>query len=132
MASNPQITPQQEAALVKAYKDGPDDLQAHGIHVGSEKYMFLRPVDDSFYGKKGVRSAPRYSLPPNGSNAWAHFASLFWPLHLYAYFTLQGDGICVTKSGKAILVGAYKEPILPADANKVVEDMAAYLVSVGF
>ncbi|KAK9895434.1 Profilin/allergen [Cystobasidium minutum MCA 4210] len=91
-----QITPEQEAALVKAYKQGPDDLQAHGIHIGKEKYMFLRPVEDSFYGKKG------------------------------------GDGICVTKSGKAILVGEYKEPIMPADANKVVEDMAAYLVSVGF
>lgn len=90
------IRPDEEAALIKAYKSGPDQLQEHGIHIGGTKYMFLRPVDNSFYGKKG------------------------------------GDGICVTKSGKAILVGVYKEGTQPAEANKVVEDMAAYLVSVGF
>lgn len=78
MACIPQITPEQEAALVKAYKDGPDDLQAHGIHIGSEKYMFLRPVDDSFYGKKGVRSVPRDLLSSNVSNFCPHFALLSW------------------------------------------------------
>lgn len=50
-----QITSEQEQALIKAFKDGPDELQSNGIKVGDEKYMFLRPVDNSFYGKKGVR-----------------------------------------------------------------------------
>lgn len=46
--------------------------------------------------------------------------------------TMQGDGICITKSDKAILIGKYKEGVQPADANEVVEKLAAYLVSVGF
>lgn len=51
-----QIQPQEEQALINAFKSGPDQLQAHGIHIGGTKYMFLRPNGDSFYGKKGVRS----------------------------------------------------------------------------
>jgi hypothetical protein len=49
-----QVTPEQERALIQAYKSGPDQLQANGIHLGNTKYMFLRPVENSFYGKKGV------------------------------------------------------------------------------
>lgn len=49
-----QVTPEQEQALITAFKSGPDALQASGIKVGDNKYMFLRPQGDSFYGKKGV------------------------------------------------------------------------------
>ena len=48
------MTPEQEQALITAFKSGPDALQASGIKVGDNKYMFLRPQGDSFYGKKGV------------------------------------------------------------------------------
>ena len=51
-----QVTPEQEQALITAFKSGPDALQASGIKVGDNKYMFLRPQGDSFYGKKGVSS----------------------------------------------------------------------------
>lgn len=40
--------------MIKAFKNGPSELQGTGIKIGDEKYMFLRDVGDSFYGKKGV------------------------------------------------------------------------------
>lgn len=52
-----QVQPEEEEALINAYKNGPDQLQERGIHIGGTKYMFLRPNDNSFYGKKGVRIA---------------------------------------------------------------------------
>ena len=47
-------------------------------------------------------------------------------------FQWQADGVCVTKSKQAILVGEYVEGTSAVEANRVVEDLAAYLVSVGF
>ncbi|KAL7006926.1 profilin, required for normal timing of actin polymerization in response to thermal stress [Cystobasidiomycetes sp. EMM_F5] len=42
------------------------------------------------------------------------------------------EGCCVTKSKQAILIGEYPEGVTAVEANKVVEDLAAYLESVGF
>ncbi|KAI3624118.1 profilin, required for normal timing of actin polymerization in response to thermal stress [Malassezia furfur] len=43
-----------------------------------------------------------------------------------------GDGLCVVKTNQAVLIGAYESPLLPGDANKVVEGLADYLISVGY
>ncbi|WFD34972.1 profilin, required for normal timing of actin polymerization in response to thermal stress [Malassezia cuniculi] len=43
-----------------------------------------------------------------------------------------GDGICLVKTNQAVLVATYSSPLLPGDANKVVEGLADYLISVGY
>ena len=48
------------------------------------------------------------------------------------YGKAGGDGICIVKTNQAVLVGAYDSPLLPGDANKVVEGLADYLIAVGY
>ncbi|WFD44234.1 profilin, required for normal timing of actin polymerization in response to thermal stress [Malassezia psittaci] len=48
------------------------------------------------------------------------------------YGKAGGDGLCVVKTNQAVLIGAYQSPLLPGDANKVVEGLADYLISVGY
>ncbi|KAI8612895.1 profilin [Chytriomyces sp. MP71] len=66
-------------------------------------------------------------------------------LHLggVKYFTLRADdrsiygkqgagGVVCVKSKQAILIGVYGDPTQPGEANKVVEALADYLISVGY
>ncbi|WFC95829.1 profilin, required for normal timing of actin polymerization in response to thermal stress [Malassezia brasiliensis] len=51
------------------------------------------------------------------------------------FLTLQANPRSIYgKSGtnQAVLIGAYESPLLPGDANKVVEGLADYLISVGY
>lgn len=40
-------------------------------------------------------------------------------------------GICVKKTGQALLVGIYEEPVTPGQWNIVVERLGDYLVEQG-
>jgi profilin len=42
------------------------------------------------------------------------------------------DGVVAVKTGQAVLVGFYKDPVQAGEATKVVEGLADYLISVGF
>ncbi|KAJ3078649.1 profilin, required for normal timing of actin polymerization in response to thermal stress [Quaeritorhiza haematococci] len=66
-------------------------------------------------------------------------------LHLAGvkYFTLRADdrsvyakkgtgGVACVKTKQAILIGVYQEPTQPPEANKVVEGLADYLISVNY
>jgi hypothetical protein len=44
----------------------------------------------------------------------------------------QADGIVLVKTNQAVLVGQYSSPILPGEATKVVENLADYLLGVGY
>ncbi|KAI8975368.1 profilin [Mycotypha africana] len=48
------------------------------------------------------------------------------------YGKKNSDGVCIVKTGQAILVGTYKEGIQPGNCTKVVEGLADYLISVGY
>ncbi|CCU98971.1 unnamed protein product [Malassezia sympodialis ATCC 42132] len=48
------------------------------------------------------------------------------------YGKAAGDGVCIVRTSQAVLIGAYTSPLLPGDANKVVEGLADYLISVGY
>ena len=48
------------------------------------------------------------------------------------YGKLGAGGITVAKSGKTIVVGVYDESCQPGQCNKVVEQMAQYLVENGY
>lgn len=54
------------------------------------------------------------------------------PRHILTAGHLQADGICVTKTKQAILIGEYVEGTTAVDANGVVEGMAKYLSDQGF
>lgn len=45
---------------------------------------------------------------------------------------MQADGLCIVRTNQAVLVGVYASPILPGEANKIVEGLADYLISVGY
>ena len=42
------------------------------------------------------------------------------------------DGVVAVKTGQAVLIGFYKDPVVPGEATKVVEGLADYLISVGY
>ena len=48
------------------------------------------------------------------------------------YATAGGLGIWIERTNPAVLNGVYNSPQLPGDANKVVEGLADYLISVGY
>lgn len=48
------------------------------------------------------------------------------------YGKAGADGACLVKTNQAVLVAVYTSPLLPGDANKVVEGLADYLISVGY
>ncbi|WFD24665.1 profilin, required for normal timing of actin polymerization in response to thermal stress [Malassezia equina] len=48
------------------------------------------------------------------------------------YLTLQANPRSIYGKAAAVLIGAYASPLLPGDANKVVEGLADYLISVGY
>ncbi|KAJ1332521.1 hypothetical protein BSLG_008823 [Batrachochytrium salamandrivorans] len=59
------------------------------------------------------------------------------------YFALRADdrsiygkkdksGVVMVKTKQAILIGIYEDPVQPGEANKVVEGLADYLISVNY
>lgn len=42
------------------------------------------------------------------------------------------DGVVAVKTGQAVLIGFYKDPVQAGEATKVVEGLADYLISVGY
>ncbi|KAH0564929.1 hypothetical protein GP486_001684 [Trichoglossum hirsutum] len=42
------------------------------------------------------------------------------------------EGLCIVKTTQAILVAHYPEMVQPGEATKIVEELADYLVSVGY
>ncbi|KAK4329964.1 Profilin [Rhodotorula toruloides] len=48
------------------------------------------------------------------------------------YGKKQADGIIIVKTKQAILVAEYAHPTQPGEATKVVEELADYLISVGY
>ena len=103
-------------------------------------------------GLKGGVWASSPSLNLSTEEQHAIIQGLADPSHLQAngvyvsgkkYLTLQanprsiygkagGDGLCIVRTNQAVLIGVYNSPLLPGDANKVVEGLADYLISVGY
>ncbi|KAK4047192.1 profilin, required for normal timing of actin polymerization in response to thermal stress [Microbotryomycetes sp. JL221] len=48
------------------------------------------------------------------------------------YAKKGADGIVLVKTKQAILVAEYAHPTAPGEATKIVEDLADYLIGVGF
>ena len=48
------------------------------------------------------------------------------------YGKKQADGIILVKTTQAILVAEYAHPTVPGEATKVVEELADYLIGVGY
>ncbi|BGP50971.1 profilin, required for normal timing of actin polymerization in response to thermal stress [Rhodotorula kratochvilovae] len=48
------------------------------------------------------------------------------------YGKKQADGIICVKTAQAVLVAEYAHPTLPGEATKIVEDLADYLIGVGY
>ncbi|BGP19343.1 hypothetical protein JCM10213_006849 [Rhodosporidiobolus nylandii] len=48
------------------------------------------------------------------------------------YGKKQADGIVLVKTTQAVLVAEYAHPVMPGEATKIVEDLADYLIGVGY
>ena len=49
------------------------------------------------------------------------------------YLRKEGMGMCCVKTGKCVILGVYDSAkVAPGAATKVVEDLADYLISVGY
>ncbi|GAA5852588.1 hypothetical protein JCM9279_005520 [Rhodotorula babjevae] len=48
------------------------------------------------------------------------------------YGKKQADGIVCVKTAQAVLVAEYSHPTVPGEATKIVEDLADYLIGVGY
>jgi len=97
------VSAEEQQAIIKGLDD-PTPLQASGVYVNGKKYLTLQANPRSIYGKAAV----------------------------CIYTNTQGDGVCIVRTNQAVLIGAYASPLLPGDANKIVEGLADYLISVGY
>ncbi|KAI7847348.1 profilin [Circinella umbellata] len=48
------------------------------------------------------------------------------------YAKKGADGVCLVKTGQAVLIAVYKKGIQPGSCTKVVEGLADYFISVGY
>lgn len=117
------------AAKEPASNDGSwvNPLAAHGFHIGGVKYITIKSDDRSVYGKK-VRSPLvqllvfgfGVALFPDGNNSLMHLMA-------------QGkEGIVCVKTKQAILIAHYPESTQPGEAAKITEQLADYLIGVGY
>ena len=54
MVCHPQVSPQEMAEVVNAFKDTGDvkQVQSTGLHVAGERFVVIKADDRSLYGKK--------------------------------------------------------------------------------
>ena len=102
--------------LVTAYKAKADvkQVQSSGLHVGGERYVVLKADDRSLYGKK-VHTSPETTDRRLGLTQ-----------------TQGKEGIVIVKTTQAILVTHYPETVQPGSAANTVEQLADYLIGVGY
>lgn len=98
--------------------------------------MTLRADDRSIYGKLGV-SQVSVSVSPHFSRVSDLPCAIRADQRDSADIEIhcndaQGGGIILVKTTQAVLVAEYVAPVLPGDATKIVENLADYLISVGF
>ena len=100
-----------------AYKDTADvkKVQSTGIHIAGEKFVVIKADDRSLYGKKAIDSFPsRTDMIANKD-------------------VLQGkEGVMIVKTTQAILITHYPETVQPGAASTTVEQLADYLIGVGY
>ena len=89
-------------------------VQANGLHIASERYVVIKADDRSLYGKKVPRPCP--SLP----------------FHLADRSTKGKEGVVIVKTTQAMLIAHYPESAQPGAATTVVEQLADYLIGVGY
>lgn len=113
-----QVEAKEVQALISGFKNS-DSLYEKGIYISKEKYFCIKADDRSIYGKKVC------ALGSPGNLSGKHFDT--------AFIMLQGkEGIVTVKTKQAILVAHYPETIQPGEAAKVVEQLADYLIGVGY
>jgi profilin len=125
--------------VVAAYKDSGDvkQVQSTGLHIAGERFIVIKADDRSIYGKKvsgeilGARGRNmRNSLRVRGR---CQGNLLRWDLYADDYWTLQGkEGVVIVKTNMAILVSHYPENVQPGVAANTVEQLADYLIGVGY
>ena len=114
-----QLSADEQQKIVKAF-DNPDEAQANGVRLAGQKFFTLSANARSVYGKKAVRHVPQASLSPS------HHTSDLGPP------TTQGDGCVLVKTKQAVLVAEYSAPVQAGEATPVVENLADYLIGVGY
>lgn len=106
--------------IVAGFKDAsePKKIQSAGIHVTGVKYMVIKAEDRSIYGMK-VRLFLLLSC-----------CARILPILIDG---MQGKtGVIIVKTTQAILIAHYPEGVPATIAANTVEQLADYLMSVGY
>lgn len=103
--------------------DEPGFLAPTGLFLGPTKYMVIQGEPGAVIRGKKVRTRLSAALPPSRYD-------LFSPTDLK--ISLQGSGgVTLKKTGQALVIGIYDEPMTPGQCNMVVERLGDYLVEQG-
>ena len=98
-------------------------------------------VEAYAYGDESFDMKPTNLIPSKLNRSWTNydssiesvlqiFASSMSALHFF--FVSQGSGgITVKKTGQALIIGIYDEPMTPGQCNLVVERLGDYLIEQG-
>lgn len=133
------VSPAEMQEVVAAYKDTAEvkQVQSTGLHIAGERFIVIKAEDRSIYGKKvswswwdSRRSGAHEVEEGNLCVLWN---TLRLDLLLTDDFLLQGrEGVVIVKTNMAILVAHYPESVQPGAAANTVEQLADYLVGVGY
>lgn len=109
--------------VVNAFKDkgdanGVKSVQSTGLHVAGEKFIVLKADERSLYGKK-VRTT-------------TCLTTCMEIALLTQDYTQGREGIVIVKTTQALLVTHYPETVQPGAAANTVEQLADYLIGVGY
>ncbi|KAE8651501.1 hypothetical protein Csa_019349 [Cucumis sativus] len=104
----PQLKPEEVSGIVGDF-DNPGTLAPTGLYIGGTKYMVIQGEPGAVIRGKKVISFNSTVL----------------------YFSSGPGGVTVKKTGLALVIGIYDEPMTPGQCNMIVERLGDYLMDQG-
>lgn len=111
--------------MIGAYKDA-TNIRINGFHIANERFVVLKAEDRSLYGKKVCMPRPELDRP-----LFLGLCSRYIPNRVLTHLQ-DKEGIIIVKTTQAILVAHYPSTVQPGAATNTVEQLADYLIGVGY
>ncbi len=104
-------------------------MQSNGLHAEGKRYIVLKADERSLYGKQVRPRSPPSSLRPLRARTYTPHPPY---LHTLTRDFQGKEGLVIVKTTQAILVTHYPGTVQPGAATNTVEQLADYLISVGY
>ncbi|KAL5174489.1 Profilin-1 [Glycine soja] len=115
----PQFKPEEITAINNDFNE-PGSLAPTGLYIGGTKYMVIQGEPGAVIRGKKVTTVSDLCL--NSDHGFADCVVLC---------VIGPGGVTVKKTGAALIIGIYDEPMTPGQCNMVVERLGDYLIDQG-